>query len=300
MTTTSLKQRCRGTLRTQNLFGRTKATDDQRTDLIQHFLCNYRTFDQLAQRFPTMFKREGKKYEIFKDYFLVLKFLQENPEFPEDLKSFLINERKSTARSSSQHELQSTKRIFLQGNLDAAIIDTVRRTIFSNFSTLMQHYFPTNPDYRNTLQRNVTTLQQLLSNINLILDQLDNQSEQYKKLSTVYPGLRHILENVDFTNKTDEQLVVYFFMFLYAYSIRPDLPSSGVTAQDLVYTGDDRKHVLPDSGEAQLRTLHTVSHRQQVKSFIEAEPCNVIFNHELFFQFLIGSHNALEKVFIHP
>jgi len=186
--------------------------------------------------------------------------------------------------------------------LDADVIDNLRGIIFSNFSTLMQHFFPTNQDYRNILQTNLTTLrlQQLLSNIKSILDQLDNQSEEYKKLSTVYPGLRHILENVGFTNKTDEQLAVYFFMFLYAYSIRPDLPSSGVTAQDLVYTGDDRKHVIPDSGEALLRKLHTDSHRQQVKSFIEAEPCNVIFNHELFFQFLIGSHNALEKVFIHP
>ena len=293
--TMSLKQSCRRTLSTQNLFGRKKADDDQRTDLIQHFLCNYQTFDQLARRFPTTFKREGKKYEIFKDYFLVLKFLQENPEFPEDLKSFLINERNSIARSSLDHVLQSTKRIFLQGNLDADYIYVLRRIIFSNFSRLMQHYFPI-----NRLQTNVTTLQQLLSNIKSILDQLDIQSEEYKKLSTVYPGLRHILENVDFKNKTDEQLAVYFFMFLYAYSIRPDLPSSGVTAQDLVYTGDDRKHVLPDSGEAQLRKLQTVSHRQQVKSFIGGEPCNVIFNHELFFQFLIGSHNALEKVFIHP
>lgn len=312
-----LRQNFKQVLKVKNTPNRLKKEDEDRIAVIDSST-QYPSFDSIIQKYPEYFHEKSSKFELFKYYFLVLKFLKENPTFPAELREYLMDfpklrESKEHSSQNRQHDLQTLKRIVLIN--DPVPVSFITREIFQNLrliwkprdqfvSDLTSNGLPRSA-FDNNLR--LTDLLGILSTIiqkirhgnydtQFELDSEEKRNDLINKISTVFPGLKSLLDSSSISSMMEDRLARYLFMAYYADQIKNKIEGVVVRPKDHFFTGQVDP-VTPGTGAASARQQHTAFHQQQIVSFLGGRhPCDIIYPSDL--DTLLGnSTNVLSKIF---
>ena len=311
-----LRQKFKQVLKAKNTLNRLKKDDEKRIDVIESST-QYQSFDSIFQKYPQYFRETSSKFEFFKDYFLVLKFLKENPTFATELREYLMDfpkllESKEHPSQNGQDELQTLKRRVLIN--DPVPVSFITREIFQNLrliwkpidrftSDLISNGLPTSAFDNLRLTDLLGILPTIIQNIRkgnydtqFNLDSEEKRNDLINKISTVFPGLKSLLDSSSISSMENDRLVRYLFMAYYADQIKNKIEGRVVRPKDHFFIGQVDP-VTPGTGAASARQQHTAFHQQQIVSFLGGRsPCDIIYPSDL--DTLLGnSTNVLSRIF---